>query len=320
MNNIGLVVFCEEKEEKKANILESFLIKIKRLIETKLPESSIKKMDLYESLNMFLVRLPYALSELKDSGNFKISRLQKILLKACDDHSIEKCILPESVPDSININRCIKNPFSGKFIYTSLLVNILKVISDKKGVGIRHLSVTILQGSNYSLLYCYIKLLSPLAKFLTIITHEKELIQKRIEDIFDETGLSVRVTSDIASGLDDADVVINLTDLSELNLQKNIKCSAWVINYGNIGTDKIKFEGIVINGISIGLPKRIERIIEKDTYKFFSKTELSEIIILNKLNIGTNIIGNNADYTNMERISTQFGENGFTILINTLDR
>ena len=75
-------------------------------------------------------------------------------------------------------------------------------------MDIRDLDIAILETNNRKLLHFFIRQLSPLAKFLTIITKEKESAQKDMEDIFDETGLSVRVTDDIASGLDGISILL----------------------------------------------------------------------------------------------------------------
>jgi hypothetical protein len=162
-------------------------------------------------------------------------------------------------------------------------------------------------------LHFFIKQLSPLAKFLTIITKEKELIQKEIEDVFDDTGLSVRVTDDIASGLDGINVFINIGNLGEFTSRKKIICNAVVINYGDMKSDQVKFTGEVINRINVGLPAGVEGLIDEEFLNYFSRIEIAEIIFVNKLNIRTNIFKNFADYNNMKGISEQFEEEGYII-------
>ncbi|MFZ5989861.1 MAG: hypothetical protein ACOYWZ_22420 [Bacillota bacterium] len=321
MRNIGLVLFTKEREKHKLNFVRSCLIKIKKAFEKifsiifkkSLHESSIRKIEIDANLNIFLMRLPYSLDELIVSRGLKLKGIQKTILRACMENGIEKCILPASIPKTINMNYCIKNPFSGNFIYTALIVYILELISDKKGISIRDLDVAIIHGRNYSILHSYIEFLSPVAKFITIITNEKKSIQDRIEEIFDETGLSVRVTNDIASGMDNADVVINLGDINDFIVDKEIKSDALIINYGNLKGDKFIFNNFVINGINVCLDKRFEGIIDTDVYDYYSKIELAEIILSKKLNIDANIIDNNSDYSIMQKLSKQFVEDGYRI-------
>lgn len=310
-----MILFCDEKEDKERNFFKNMLAimkrRIKRIVSSNLPDGAVRKAELYEKLNIFFVRLPYSLRELKKPSRLKMHRLKKTIQKVRSDYSIERCVFPESTPSGLNIDCCIKNPFSGHFIYTALLINILKAISGRKGKDIRDLSVAITHGGSYNQLYSYIRLLSPLSKFLTIITHEKELIQNKIDDIFEETGLAVRVTNNAASGIKDAEVVVNLSDLCDFNISKCIKSNAVVINYGSVKTDKIEFSDIIINDVDIVFSKKFENMIENDAYKFYKRTELSELILSNKLEVVSYVSGNNFDYAVIEEFSRQFENDGF---------
>ncbi|NLP14410.1 MAG: hypothetical protein GX383_08090 [Clostridium sp.] len=320
MNNVGLLIFCDNDKREKKNIFaflegikKLFCIKIKRLFSTELPENSVKKITVARDFSLFFIRLPYSLDELKKLRRFTIRRIQKMVLKVCHDNSIKKCIYPQNAPDEIMDGFSIKNPFSGNFIYVSLLVNILKLLSINRDINIREFNIAILDTNSRNLLHFFIKQLSPLAKFLTIITKEKELIQKEIEDVFDDTGLSVRVTDDIASGLDGINVFINIGNLGEFTSRKKIICNAVVINYGDMKSDQVKFTGEVINRINVGLPAGVEGLIDEEFLNYFSRIEIAEIIFVNKLNIRTNIFKNFADYNNMKGISEQFEEEGYII-------
>ncbi|HOM03461.1 MAG TPA: hypothetical protein PLH43_11635 [Acetivibrio sp.] len=314
MSNIGLILFCDERDDNKRNLFKNILAIIKRLVSSKLSDDAVKKAELYDELNIFIIRLPYRVSELKKPSRFKMRRLKKIIKKLCSDYSIERCFFPANLPDVPDIGLCIRNPFLGHFLYKALLVNILKMISEKKGKDIRELGVAILHGNEQNILYLYMKILSTISKFLTIITHEKELIEKIADDIFEETGLAVRVTDNVISGMEDAQVVVNLTDLCNFNLTKKIKSDASVINYGSINTDKIKFSGTIINDVDIILPKRFEEMMGKDIYKFYKRLELAEIILLNKLKIGTCTTCDNVDYSVIEELERQFESDGFSLV------
>ncbi len=320
MNNVGLIVFDNIENSDKKDILNIFTklkklicMKIKRLFSTKLPEHSIKKITVDQDLNLFFIKLPYSLDELRKLRRFSVWRLQKAVLKACRDNSIKKCFYPSKVPDKIINDFGMKNPFSGNFIYASLLVNILKLISVKKDMDIRDLDIAILETNNRKLLHFFIRQLSPLAKFLTIITKEKESAQKDMEDIFDETGLSVRVTDDIASGLDGISILINIGNLDEFIPRKKVICNAVVINYGSLKNSQVEFTGGIIDQINVGLPASMEESVDEEFINCYTGNEIAEIIFVNKLNGGTNVFKDFAEYNIMKGISEQFEEEGYTI-------
>jgi hypothetical protein len=320
MKNVGLLIFCDNDKRERKNIfallegiIKLFCMKIKRLFSTVLPENSIKKITVDHDLSLYFIRLPYSLDELKKLRRFTIRRIQKTVLKVCRDNSIHKTIYPQSTPDEVINGKSIKNPFSGNFIYASLLVNILRLLSIDKGMDIREFNMAILDTDNHNLLYYFIRQLSPLAKFLTIITKEKESIQREIEDVFDETGLAVRVTDDIVSGLDDIDLFINIGNLGEFVPRKKFICNAVVINYEDMKSDQIEFTGGVVNGINVGLPAKIGELIDEEFLNYFSRSEIAEIVFVNKINIGTNVFKDFADYNTMKGISEQFEKEGYTI-------
>ncbi|HOP93143.1 MAG TPA: hypothetical protein PLP24_07195 [Acetivibrio thermocellus] len=310
MTNIGLILFYDGKEGKKGDLIKRILNVLRSFFSTKLSDDAVKKAELYDGFNVFTVRLPHKASELERPGRFKIRRLKKIIKRLCLDYSIEKCYFPHCAPDKLDIDFCVKDPFFGRFLYKALLVNILKLISEKKGKDIRELDVAIIHGNDYTFLHSYIKILSSILKFLTIITHEKESIENMTDNIFEETGLAVRVTDNLAGGMKDAEAVINLADLGDFDIPGKMKFNEPVVNYGSINTDKIKFTDI-INSVDVILPGKFEEKLGKDVYKFYKRIELAEIILLNRLEIGTCTINNNLDYAVLEKLARQFERDGF---------
>jgi len=79
-------------------------------------------------------------------------------------------------PDKLDIDFCVKDPFLDVFSI-STTGKYFKVDFRKKGKDIRELDVAIIHGNDYTFLHSYIKILSSILKFLTIITHEKESIE-----------------------------------------------------------------------------------------------------------------------------------------------
>lgn len=108
----------------------------------------------------------------------------------------------------------------------------------------------------------------------------------------------------------DAEAVINLADLGDFDIPGKMKFNEPVVNYGSINTDKIKFTDI-INSVDVILPGKFEEKLGKDVYKFYKRIELAEIILLNRLEIGTCTINNNLDYAVLEKLARQFERDGF---------
>ena len=314
MTNLGLIIFSDEKEDnKKLKILKRVYLKIKRFFSGTFISIPIKKVEVNTELNIYFIKIKYTLKEISEFKKFKINRLKKNIYKYSMENSIDKCILPTLAPTSLEFNVCIKNPFSGHFIYTALLVNILEIIADKKGVGVKEFEIGIIQGDNNKLLYSCIKLLSPLVKFITIITNKKKYVQEEIDEIYDETGLSIRLTEDIESGLDDVDVIINLGDFNIFKKDKKIKSNAIVINYGVARPEENILDNIVINSISIKFDNLIESMLDQNTISSFTRLELASIIFCHRRGFCANVNENNVDNRTINSIYSQFLKSGCKI-------
>lgn len=314
MSCIGLLFFSEEKENSaNYNWIKRILYKIKRFFSIKLGERSIMKINAGEGLDVFFIKLPYTLNEIKNSKRIALIKIQSILSKVCKDNSIEKCILPCCTPPNLNLKECIINPFSGDFIYKALLINVLEQISQKKKVNIRDFDLAIIHGSNHDMLNYVIEILSPLVKYVTIITREKEVAEKKTEKILDDTGLAVRITEDFKNGAVDADLIINLEDACNLPSEIRTGHGPVVVNFGK-GVPDGYFAGcIVINGIKAVLDNKNRAVLKQEIYEHYSSTELAEIFIMHKLKLGLNIFKNYTDYSIMAKLSEKFMQDGYTI-------
>ncbi|NLD50591.1 MAG: hypothetical protein GX660_25905 [Clostridiaceae bacterium] len=314
MNCIGLVVFSEENEiNKKYSAIKRILFKLKRFFNRKLDGKAITKICTDEGLEVCFIKLPYVLNEIKNVKHITQKKIQSIISKACMDNSIEKCMLPRCTPPNLNLIKCIINPFSGDFIYKALIINILEQVSQKRKVNIRDFNLAIINGSNHDMLNFFIEILSPLVKYVTIITREKEVVEEKMEEILDETGLAVRITSDLKNGADEADLLINLEDTCNLPAEIRMGRCAVVVNFGK-ETSKEYFDGcVVINGVNAVLNHKFKSILNGGIYEYYSSTELSEIIIIHELKLEVNIFNKFTDYTTMAKISKQFRQNGYSI-------
>lgn len=325
MNNIGLIIFCSNENGKNGrkprtlkNICKLFYMKIKEIFVIKLPKNLLNKIKINENLDLILIKIPYKICKSKKLGWLKLKRIKKIISRVCRENSIGKCLFSREAPDMPELKRITRNPFTGEVIYVSLLNEILKRVALKKGVKVRDFNVVILDGEASVWLSPFIDLLSPRLRFLTVITANRGRIQKKADEIYNKTGLSARVTDNVVSGLKDADIVINLGLPKGFYGHIDMPDDVLIIDYEEPKGSIVASKSINMNGIVIGLPPGIGEKIDKEFYRFFSKIEFSEIIILNKLGIGANINRNYADYVIMEEVYKCFKEDGYTLLSNGL--
>ncbi|TYQ15085.1 UNVERIFIED_CONTAM: hypothetical protein Cloal_1492 [Acetivibrio alkalicellulosi] len=314
MSNLGLILFEEKKHNSNINnIFKRFYYKIKSLFDKDIYLSQVEKIEVDERVNIFFIKLKSSLDQINEFRQYKIKKIKKNINKVLKEYSIENCILPEEVNEDFMLDCCIKNPFSGHFIYTALITDILKIIAYKKGISVKELDIAIIKGNESSLFYSYIELLSPIVKFITIIDNDRQCCYNKIEEIYDDTGLSVRITDDIKSGVDGVDVVINMANMDNLYKSTRIKSNAIVINYGTINENDSFLSNTIINGISISLDKDFENIMNGYVGSSYSRNELAELIVCAKNNINANVINNNADKKIIQYISNEFKKCGYRI-------
>lgn len=312
MKNLALIFFTvyEEKKLKRISLISIFR-KLKKLFAFKINPVNIKKLEVDSSLAIHSVKLPYTIDEMKKAGRFTRNKINKCLLKVCKENSIDKCIIPHDLP--FLLDSCEKSDFTGKIVYTVMAVNILEHILKLKKLDIRDVDIAIIQGDNEVLPCIFIKLLSPIVKFITLVTMEKELIEKNFEEVCDETGLSVRITNDAASVLNSSDIVINYADLKSYSLKKKVASNAIIINYGELDENQLGLENEVINRIDIGLGSKYIDCFEDSLFKSYSFSEIAEIVLINKTNFTINNAGDLTDYMIIDKLIKHFKEEGFYI-------
>ena len=86
-----------------------------------------------------------------------------------------------------------------------------------------------------------------------------------------------------------------------------------VINYGSLKNSQVEFTGGIIDQINVGLPASMEESVDEEFINCYTGNEIAEIIFVNKLNGGTNVFKDFAEYNIMKGISEQFEEEGYTI-------
>ncbi|WP_010680920.1 hypothetical protein [Acetivibrio cellulolyticus] len=312
MKNIALIFFegNEDKQLKRISIISVFR-KLKKLFAFKIIPVSVKKLEAGSDLAIYAVKLPYALNDVKNAGRFTRNKINKCILKFCTENTIDKCIIPAEL--DCFIDRCEKSCFTGRIIYTALAINVLEYICAQKHSDIRKVDIAIIQGDKGALPYIFIKRLSPIVKFVTLVTNDRELMEKEIEEVCDETGLSVRITNDVESVLKSSDVVINFGNLKSYGIKNRFDSNAIVINYGEFEEQLLGAGNTIITGIDVGFGDKYANNFEDDIFNFYSHIEVAEIVLVNKSNLGITDAEDLAEYSVMDNFIKHFKEEGFYI-------
>ncbi len=302
-NVLGKIIFFF-----KRIFLLSFFRKLKRAF--KGSPVIEKKIEADNNLVIYSIKLPFKLRELNKSSKIVRNKAEKLIFKICIEKSIDRCLIPADL--NVSLKNCEKSSFTGDILYKVLVEQILKDICEKQGSSIREVDIAVIQGEDDVLPYIVIKLLSPIVKFITLVTNHREMMEKKLEQVCDETGLSVRITNDVASVLENCDLVINYGNIKS-SIKKTVNSNAIVINYGEFEDTLLGNRNTIIKGIDIGLGKKYLEGFEKDIYNFYSPTEIAEIILTSKLHKSINNLYDLVDYISVDSFKNNFVEEGFFV-------
>ncbi len=268
-----------------------------------------KKIEVDSNLVIYNIKLPFKLRELNKSSKIVRNKAEKLIFKMCIEKSIDRCIIPADL--DLSLKNCEKSGFTGDILYKVLVEHILKDICEKQGSSIREVDIAVIQAEDDVLPYIVIKLLSPIVKFITLVTNHRDTMGKKLEQVCDETGLSVRITNDVESALENCDLVINYGNIKSGSIKKTVNPNAIVINYGEFEDTLLGNRNTIINGIDIGLGKKYIEGFEKDIYNFYSPIEIAEVILTSKFDKSINNLYDLVDYNFVGNLINNFVEEGF---------
>ena len=200
----------------------------------------------------------------------------------------------------------ISNQFTGRLLFKALISNILDEIYSKRGFRIKDLDMAIVQGKSTEELFLYIRLLASSIKYLTILSEDNESIEKQVEDFYEETGLSMRVTHDCRSGFKGVNFILNLGDLLP---SMKLSSQAVVLNYGDSSCNRAFGENIIINGIEVKLPSEMAAKLGKNVLDYYTQLELAEMMLYKKVDIHIEDVS----IDTAEKISKEFTKRAFSI-------
>jgi hypothetical protein len=308
------MILCSENEDViKEKPLNSITYKIRSIFKGREIQIKVNKVELYKDLNMYIIKIQNTIENLLLIKQKQLNDILRSVSDICMKNNIRDCIIPESLPDKFQSIGCIKKKFSGQYLYMSILQNILNDLLSGNKNSIDELEIAVINGDSEERLFTIIHLLMPKIKYLTIITEDKEFLENNINRICSETGLSIRLTSDIKNTLKDIDLIINLNSSITFKEIHKLKPSTVMINYAEPITSWASVENVIINKIDIGIPTVLKNKMDSNYIKSFTSLEFSEIILSHKLNIEDDILGDHYNCDNMQILANAFKQCGFRI-------
>ncbi|MCR4435189.1 MAG: hypothetical protein QHH06_07595 [Clostridiales bacterium] len=315
MSDFALVICPRENPELlKKDFFQKIFSSIFHLLKKKPePAGLTRKVEIDENLGVYVITLPYTINQLKKLKEKKLKATGMLISGICVQNRAEDCFLPQQVRDICLFEGCKYNPYKGKFLYRSLLPNLLSQISHKRGMKTGDVDIAVVQGESHEELNAVLWLISPHIKYVTVVVNDKKAVETMLEQLYSETGLSVGVTEDYAAGMKDADFIINLGGLRSSPPYPKMAPSAVVLNCGERDITDLPSNNIIVNGIQVNLPSNILFQFDKGIYEYFSKQELSEILLLHRLGIRQETPGIYGSHEAMRKISEEFVKCGFKV-------
>lgn len=158
---------------------------------------------------------------------------------------------------------------NGNYLYESMINEILDyVLENSKNIGLEQVNLGLLINLlSYNRMQ-FVKNISSKVKGLTILTDTVAKFSNLSNEILEDTGLCLKVTNNVKSGIKNCDIIINF----DFDLNKITDCNynnCIMINFNNkIEKSKKNYKGIIINDINVDIQENeIFKYINPEKYR-----------------------------------------------------
>lgn len=313
MANLAFIQCSKEEKTTESGTFQFITSKWKALKKRKKMEVSVRNISLYPDFSYDLITVPFAPSELEHLGKGAALRLCQTVEEIVKEREIEECILPEDMPGIRLPECCSRGTYSGQYLYKSLVNLLFEEIFLKRSIKICELDITIIHGENNQELMALIPLLSPMIKYLTVLTREPELLETEMNRIYADTGLSVRVVSSFKSLAKNVDVIINLSPCRDWKAIYKVNPRAMVINCCRDLAEKTFKDHVMIQGVTVALPQEVKDQLPADFLKMQTGLAVAEMVLCSRHHVGRKVRENIPDTETMEVLGKRFIEDGYCI-------
>jgi hypothetical protein len=312
MADFTLIMSSGKNEETTFLIkaMRCFLRKASIVFKKSKPDDWIREVELYDNVNAYILDLPYSINELMHMRKKRVEDLVFSIPQRCKNTHL---IFAENLSRVFIEQRYIDSLQERRFIFRALLITVLDEIYQKRGIDKSSLNITVIKGKSSEEFYAVVKLLSPVAKYITAVVENKEEISCQVNEIFEDTGLCIGITGNLGNVIKSTDVIINLSNDLDWIIKMTKNPSVIVINLAEQCICRIPCGNVIINGVHIMLPRDIAHKIGKDICDSFSELRLSETIILHKLDKTHIEKADFADHDLLKKALKEFDRCGFGI-------
>jgi len=291
MNQCGLILADEEGSKNTVvkfldriipqNLVNIFLLNIK-----KCQYYSVHKRLRNSEINIFILKVPYNWHRLDSFSRPMmkkvLNRIKEMLILNNIKYIIvagNKNIHTEYMKDFFSENGFVIT--DGKILLSCLSIDILKKMLKVMDVDIRDVSVGIIDKQLTEKSKFLMNALSSYVKYITIVTQSLQKAQEYAEDIFDNTGLSIRISDISLMKRKFCNVLFVVDDIDEMTLRKITNHKTIVFCLQGHLSNKINY-GTLIDSINIALPEKIFE--EGNNLKNFEYSKMIEAVILSGIN------------------------------------
>jgi hypothetical protein len=314
MGDFSLVVCLESKDSRTDtdNVFKRILKNMCNVKKAGDVGKAVRKVRLYDSIDVDMIFLPFHSSEVSGFKKGLLDRIGKRIVQVCSVNGAKECILPKQLLQIPALRECLRTLLPLEYLYKCVFVNIIDSVCSCKGMNISDMDVAIIKGEEDELFISILKLLSLRTKFITIITQNPDGIDKEVTEIYEETGLSIRLTGDFRNGMKSSGFIINLLSSDKLVSNAKISQSAVILNYGALDASRLPYENPVINGIDIALPKYVVTNLGEAVCKDFAGLHIAEAILKHRVAMEEWPL-DFSNYRVLNKISAAFKNEGYRI-------
>lgn len=233
------------------------------------------ELDAQTDTRIIMIRLPFSASCLP---SFNRQFIERYILKIYTEKDCCRCYIPASCRSPGCFDWCTGDSSNYSLVFKSLLVPVLEEIYLKNGLRLDNRDMVLINGENSTELKTMVRQLEPYVRYLNIASADKEAVEAGLADICMESGVSVIVGSNLKSMLRNADLIINMGEISAIS-ENRIRPESVVIHFTGLQNTVVRGESTFISGVDYAFPASFYEAFGEDIIKNYSKRELTQILI-----------------------------------------
>ena len=251
-----------------------------------------------KNLPSFIKNIIYNFRKLTGQAlNLKISNKNLIILPKINKRVLKRIdkILRVDVTKNVCISDELKikenfvnflnerniNILDGRWLFKYLVENVLEFLCVKTDLIPEIQEISILTNELNNLIYETIIKLSKRVKNINIITKNINLFKKLEEDVYEESGMILRITNDFKKATLKSNIILNFNFVQELLDKINFGKNSNLVNFEkSLRINQKSFNGKVINFYHINLPEKY--LYNQERFTRFDTSILYESYIYKK--------------------------------------